>query len=1242
MNTFKRLKTRWKIMIGMVAFATVFGIGMLIKVVAANDIKLSINMGEEMVFEDMDTPFVAYIGISGKDEAGETSYEKIVYETSNSHIFTVGEFMNEEKSIIQLLPVAAGKAKLNARYIVDVKDGEPVYSKVFSGDATVPLIIDIGSEASIKTTTTADPVTIFMNGSIHNSIKWTYSRPDVVEVKSDPLTCQTATVTGVGAGYTIVTGTTADGLFANFPVYVDPSLTLNEFTVKSGQSIDILPYTNVKNPEAVYWKADKDANGNDVVTINNGILTGISTGEVYIYISCDPSFDEARTVKAKVSVPFDWLDTVSTMNVGNEYQLKTTLNSSSITWSTSNKDVVSLKLTSTGTPDGTVYGVAEGTAVIYATRSYTNLEGAVVSETIQHTINVVDAFGISNNEVTINKGETFTLTALTSNENATISWAVADNKIVDFATVTTKNNITETFRGLKKGDTTIVVTQVSSGVLKTVTCTVHVLEPVGSLTIDPASVMIPVKSSTEVKLFINPLNADNQNIKWASNDPSIATVKGDSLSAVITGVSGGDTTITAISEDGLYIAYCNVSVRLPVEQIKLNVHNVNIDMATEKYQLTYTVYPQAEGVNQDVTWTSSNTSVLTVDEKGLVTFKKPGYATVYCQSTDKTFDYGTGAPFDLCEFYIKKPVTKIELNHTNEKVDVGSELLFTAKITPNDASNPNVIWSSSNTSVATIDSGGYMKAVGSGYAAILCKSESDGITAVCNVYVKQGVKEVVLSKSEISVRKGNDFYLSANILPDNADNKRYSWVSSDTRVATVDDSGHVKTLATGVVTISAIADDNGMIGKCIVTVTEPVDSITLNSSAETLLKDSKFLIIPTVLPLDATDKSVVFKTSDPNVATVDSEGLVTAKKGGNCVITVTTNERGLVASCNITVIEKVSDVSLDTSEMFLNVGATKVFKTSISNSDSATDKRMLWASSDPGVVSVDQYGRITGVGVGSAVVSATAADGGGASASCLVKVVNPVRSISINHSDETLYVGDSIRLSAETYPADATVKSVKWTSSNDNIAYVDQDGEVFAKAPGKVWISATSEDGNEIKAFCTIRVLDNVSATRVAVNAKEIFILAGNGRQLSATIYPRTANEDLLWMSTDTSIANVSSDGYVSTVGVGECEIIAYSSRNAVQTAIPLYSVAISKTKITMEQYDTFQLYVDGSPSKYKVSYRTSNPRVCTISADGLVTARQAGTTTVNATVNGKTMTCTVTVVDIEDEPRVIPYKLDN
>ncbi|MBR6697808.1 MAG: Ig-like domain-containing protein [Lachnospiraceae bacterium] len=1237
----KRLKKKWKITIGIMIAVLSVGIGGLVYAVAANSIKIVIGRdGEVLQFAtDIDSMNV-YIGLAGKDENGNTDYTRIFYASTNERIFDVLGYGNDEGSLIEVMPVSAGIAQLEAKYWLSGDlDDDPEFTRPVYANITVPLVVRtmddqvLSNDVIILEADNAD-VTVMTNATIHNAITWTYSNANVVTVESDTNTFETATIKVVGAGRTIVTGTTQDGVSTSFEVVVKPKLYYDNITLDANQSMSISDLTNVINANAVFCKTDLSPLGREIATIENGIIKGVYTGETVLYISSDPDFADDMTVKINIKVPFMWVEKIVTLNVGDTFKLQTSADPSTVTWVTSDADVLMLQLVNNNN-DGTIVGVKEGMATVTAIRAMVDENGITTYESISTLINVVDTFSLDKTEVVINKDVEFSITALITNQEATLHWAIADENIVKFADKkTTKSGVTEKFIGLKKGETTIVVTQNINGTIKTATCKIIISEPVSTIRIDPDSLMIPVGQEKEVKLFFDPLNADNQNVRWTSTNPDVAIAEGDSLGAIIKGLKGGKTTIAAITEDGLQVAYCEVEVVVRVTDIELNIHHLTIDMATQFYQLTYKVYPNVPGVNQQVTWSSSNEDILKVDQNGLVEFVAPGYATVYCQTLDSNFDYGEGAPYDLCEFYIKKPVTEIVLNHTEEHIKIGDKLVFTAAVFPIDASNKNVIWSSSNENVVQIDQKGNMVAVGSGYAAILCQSEEDGITAVCNIYVRQQVTSVVISATEISVKKGQDFWLSAYVLPEHADNKAISWTSSNDTIAQVSPDGHVTTLATGTVLITAISDDTGVTATCQVLVTEPVTSITLNSSAERLLVGSKFALIPDVQPIDATNKNVIYTSSDPEIAVVDENGVITALKGGECVIIAKTEERGLMATCNITVIEKVSKIELDKDFTYVNINSFLKLNATV-YTETATDKRILWTSSDDTIARVDQNGNIYGVNYGTAVITVTALDGGGASTSCIVQVIEPVKDIVIDKIDpetiekEIILVGQHLLLKATIKPSNATVQKLKWESSDPTIATVDEDGEVTGVSPGKVKISATSTDGNNVTAYYTVYVIAVVNTTQVKIDEAEYCMLAGKSRQLKATMYPLNTTEELLWRSSDPSIVTVSETGVITTVGVGVAHVIAYSTVTGTEGVCTIYSMALSKTKLVMEQYDSFQLYVDGAPSA--ASFRSSNPRVATVTANGNVVAREPGTTTITATVEGKTMTCTVTVVDIED-----------
>jgi uncharacterized protein YjdB len=226
-----------------------------------------------------------------------------------------------------------------------------------------------------------------------------------------------------------------------------------------------------------------------------------------------------------------------------------------------------------------------------------------------------------------------------------------------------------------------------------------------------------------------------------------------------------------------------------------------------------------------------------------------------------------------------------------------------------------------------------------------------------------------MNYKEMSVRKGTEFWLYATAGPDNAVNKTILWTTSDPTIATVDSTGKVTTLLPGQCTITATSQDTGVFDTCSLTVTEPVTGISLNYSDVAIYAGDRFVLVPTVSPADADNKAVTYLSSNTDVATVDENGIVTGLKGGECVILVTTVERGLVASCKVTVYEFVTSVTINEKDVrYINNGASKSFTATVTP-DSATNRGVVWSSSNSNILKVSQRGVVTAVGLGTATIT---------------------------------------------------------------------------------------------------------------------------------------------------------------------------------------------------------------------------------------------------------------------------------
>ncbi len=427
-------------------------------------------------------------------------------------------------------------------------------------------------------------------------------------------------------------------------------------------------------------------------------------------------------------------------------------------------------------------------------------------------------------------------------------------------------------------------------------------------------------------------------------------------------------------------------------------------------------------------------------------------------------------------------VSSVQLNAAQLALNVGETHTLTATVSPDDATDKTVTWSSSDTSVASVDADGKVTAIAPGGAVITVTTTDGSKTATCIVTVTANtiaVESVSLDKTSLSLEAGDAGTLVATVTPDNATNKAVTWTSTSPDVATVDENGNVTALTVGTAFIIVSTADGGKTALCTVTVTPKniaVESVSLDKTALSLEEGASEVLIATVNPDNAADKSVTWASSNTAVATVSETGEVIAVSPGEAVITVTTNDGSKTASCNVTVTAKVvavESVSLDKAELSLEEGASEVLIATV-NPDNAADKSVTWASSNTAVATVSETGEVIAVSPGEAVITVTTNDGS-KTASCNVTVtakVVAVESVSLNKTELSLIVGGDETLIATVTPENAVDKTVTWSSSDTSVATVDNDGKVIAKAIGEAVITVTTTDGGKT-ATCTVTVTKN-------------------------------------------------------------------------------------------------------------------------------------------------------------------------
>ena len=245
-----------------------------------------------------------------------------------------------------------------------------------------------------------------------------------------------------------------------------------------------------------------------------------------------------------------------------------------------------------------------------------------------------------------------------------------------------------------------------------------------------------------------------------------------------------------------------------------------------------------------------------------------------------------------------------------------------------------------------------------------------------------------------------------------------------------------------------------------------VVGISLNKTSLDLIQGSTETLKATVTPFNAYDKTVIWSSSDSNVATVDSNGKVTAIAPGSTTITAITNDGGYKTECMVTVTSKITGISLNKTSMSLSRGESEYLTATVSPSDA--DQTVTWTTTNSGVATVDGNGKVTAVAPGTATIIVTT-KGEGYSATCKVTVTSKITGISLNKTTLSLIQGNSETLNVTVTPSDATNKTVSWSSSNTNVAIVTSNGTVKGISQGMATIKATSQDGG-FTATCGVTV----------------------------------------------------------------------------------------------------------------------------------------------------------------------------
>lgn len=508
---------------------------------------------------------------------------------------------------------------------------------------------------------------------------------------------------------------------------------------------------------------------------------------------------------------------------------------------------------------------------------------------------------------------------------------------------------------------------------------------------------------------------------------------------------------------------------------------------------------------------------------------------------------------------------------------------------------------------------------------------------------------------------------------DCADDGDLSFASSNQRAATVDENGVVYGAGKGSATITATlrGANRTWTAQITVTVMRAVTSIEVTGSrlttydpwdetvADVLDPNSPWADLPVLLlrvgksqtitavcsPSDATNRKWQLTTSDPDIVRASGTSF-TGKAAGECLVTVQSVQNPEVYQAyRALVVQPVTRVRVNADVKSCFVGETIMLEAAITP-DNATIQNVVWSSDRPDNASVDEYGVVTGVSKGSAVITAKAADGSGQYGTITVTIKQQAEEINLNYDSYDLKVGNYVTLRATVLPDIANDKTVTWSTSDASVAKVSTSGRVTAVSPGTAIITCESKTHPEVTAYAVISVYQPV--TKVQFTDSSASVSVGNSIQLGWEVSPDSATNPAVAFSTNKDhVVSVTQDGRVTGLQRGECYVYATATDGSGKKATikvtvtqPVEGVSIKYEERTVgvgSKVTNTAIFAPDDASITDMTWYTQDASIATVSGTGktvTVTGRSWGETTIiGVTQDGSYVTSFTVTVGDENKP---------
>lgn len=971
-------------------------------------------------------------------------------------------------------------------------------------------------------------------------------------------------------------------------------------------------------------------------------------------------------------------------------------------WSTSNSAIATIAVNG---DTATVSPISAGTCVITATTKTGNAVVGSVMLTVHEAASALTVTPVvAGASADLTRGNALQLKAVfnpTTIPDQRVTWAFENSLDANYATLganyggTTATITAKTVVSMQ--EVTVVATSVATGVTGKMTVRIYPELTTASILVNGG-----LATSTVVGLEATAPNHDltlranivgyYSHVSWSSSAPGIIGIEpaADGLTAKVVPVKVGTATIT-MEVYGLgavkRTAALRIDCRSYVETIQINGPDEIV--VGQSMQLTATVSP-ATAANKAVTWKSANPAIVSViASSGVIRGVSPGTTTIQAQAADGT------AVSNVLTITVKPSVASLEIqaDHENGKgfvpattaaVDIQGtgRLQLRAVASPGDAAQ-EVQWVSSNPAIATVDGNGLVRGWQAGNVTVTAKAtDSSGKYATILISVGNSVRSIKIDGSGY-VGIGKTVALTATVEPAYATNKALKWESLTPEYASVSNAGVVQgkvtTNGAPIAKVKAMAQDGSGVEQIYeFVVSQPASSMTIlvGGTAKTAVGmniGEEQIITAQIFPAGVSQEIQV-TSSNLMVASVEQiNGKWTLKgiqQGTANIVVKPKDGSALSATLTVTVGNIISNIEIvSTPEGVHDLGIGRTLQlTAVLTPENATYRNIEWKTSDAAVAVVSANGLVGAAGTSAtyarkAVITATAKDGNGATATYDVWVRPLATALRVEHSGlavTELYfdskAGDQ-QLVAKVDPLNIACSTVNWSSDNATVVSVDETGKLKLLNQGKATITAKTIDGSAKVATVLVHVVNQVQpGEKITVTGQSDPAVLASGRTTSLKAALPKGKESLPyeWVSETPALVSVNQNGVVT----------AFASITSVQTAfvtvvmkdgsglrstpfpILVYPSATSLSvgrdeggKVTTVKDMTIgigqvtQLIAIPNPSTASahVDWKSTNAGIASVAADGKVTGHKRGQVAITATArdgSGLQTTVTVNVID--------------